>query len=45
MFCLWCIEPKTSPKEEILDAKEPMTKMETSAASKNVSLFKFAHAK
>ena len=41
MFCLWCVEPKTSPKEDILDQSEPMTKsaMESSnQTSKNVSL-------
>ena len=41
MFCLWCVEPKTSPKEDILDQSEPMTKsaMESSnQPSKNVSL-------
>ena len=41
MFCLWCVEPKTSPKEDILDQSEPMTKsaMESSnQPSKNVRL-------
>jgi len=40
MFCLWCVEPKTSPKEDILDQSEPMTKsaMESSnQPSKNVA--------